>query len=215
MTHSLHSYVMVPALILCSASGLTGCGSIEGHTAGAVESASVTQGGYAGLESALSDAVARLEGLENSPGTPESFLGAVVDADAAVVAAGSALRSSRAALLEHGREHVRLLNEESAKFTDRELGRRFVAEAERLRRVYAAYESDTARLDASLDLAHRYAEDVRRVVEQNRTDDGVAMARPTLRKVVAELRVVQSRIPAARAALETLRKQLPKAPAGS
>lgn len=215
MSYSFRSYAVLPALILVAVLGAAGCGSIEGHTAGAVESAGAAGNHYASLDAALADAVTRLEGLAESPGTPESYLKTVADADASVASAAGALRGARASLLDHGREHVRLLNEESSKFADRELGRRFVVEAERLRRLYAAYESGTSQLDNSLELAHRYAEDVRRVVEANRTDAGVALVQPTLRKVVAELKVVQSRVPAARTALETLRKDLPQPPAKS
>src|SRR6478609_5836314 len=127
-------------LLALAGASLTGCNSIEHHSEGAVVSAGETAHNYDALNNSLDSSITRLESLRKSPGSAEIFLKTLDDIDAAVAKNGDALKSSRQDLLEHGADHVRLLNEESSKFTDPDLSKKVSQDATALSAQYAAYD---------------------------------------------------------------------------
>lgn len=199
--------LVFPAAIVVT---VAGCSTLAGHTTGAVDAAARTDSEYAALEASLSNCIVWLEGLAETPGDPESFLKNLVESERAVADTAYELRKSREALLEHGREYVRLLNEEAAKFADADLRGRFTAEAERVRVQYERYDADTAAVATSFELGHNYVADIRRALEIDRSQNGPVLVQGTLRKAVDEFKVTRQKIPAARRALAELRKQQPK-----
>lgn len=201
------------SLFLLAVVSFSGCAGLDGHRSGAVESAISVEQRYVGLDSALAAGVARLENLAREPGTVEVFLKNLAEAESATAGASSELQSARADLLEHGREHARLLKEEAVKFADGALGKRFAADADKLAQAYAKYEAQTADLAKALDLARSYLRDIHRALELDRSANGVSLVQDTLRKTTDEWRRARAKIPAARDALAELRRVQPQPPA--
>jgi DNA repair ATPase RecN len=197
-------------LLALAVASLTGCNSIEHHSEGAVVSAGETSHNYDALNNSLDSSIARLESLRKSPGSAENFIKALDDIDNAVAKTGDALKSSRQNLLEHGQDHVGLLREESGKFTDPDLSKKVAHDAEALNAQYAAYDKASASVTDSIELARKYADDIRRMMDINRSAAGVDNCVGTVRKIEDALDTAKHRIPAAKTALEDLRKQLPK-----
>lgn len=200
-----------PAIILALAvAALTGCNSIEHHSEGAVVSASQTALNYDALNNSLDTSIFRLESLRSTPGSAENFIKTLNDIDDAVAKTGEALKGSRQDLLEHGQDHVALLNEESGKFTDPDLSKKVARDAAALSAQYTAYDKASASVTDSIDLARKYADDIRRMMDINRSSAGVDNCLGTVRKIEDALTTAKRRIPEAKAALEVLRAKLPK-----
>lgn len=197
-------------LLALAVASLTGCNSIQHHSEGAVVSAGETAHNYDALNTSLDSSIARLESLRKTPGSAEIFIKTLDEIDSAVAKTGDALKSSRQDLLEHGQDHVRLLQEESAAFTDSDLAKKVTRNAEALSAQYAAYDKASASVTDSIDLARKYADDIRRMMDINRSSAGVDDCIGTVRKIEDALDTAKHRIPAAKAALEDLRTKLPK-----
>lgn len=197
-------------LLALAVASLTGCNSIQHHSEGAVVSAGETAHNYDALNTSLDSSIARLESLRKTPGSAENFIKTLDEIDSAVAKTGDALKSSRQDLLEHGQDHVRLLQEESAAFTDSDLAKKVTRNAEALSAQYTAYDKASASVTDSIDLARKYADDIRRMMDINRSSAGVDDCIGTVRKIEDALDTAKHRIPAAKAALEDLRTKLPK-----
>lgn len=197
-------------LLALAVASLTGCNSIERHSEGAIVSAGETATNYDALNNSLDTAIIRLGSLRKTPGSAEYFVKSLNDIDAFVAGPGDALKGSRQDLLEHGEDHVRLLNEAAAKFTDPDLSKKVSRDAEKLSAQYAAYDKASASVVDSLDLAHKYADDVRRMMDINRSAAGVENCLGTVLKIEGALDAAKRRIPDAKDALEDLRKKLPR-----
>lgn len=193
---------------------LNGCSSIESNSKGARASARETSHNYDNLESSLAFSIDRLASLRRDPGSAEYFLRNLNEIDATVAKDRDALKTSRQKLLENGREHAGLLDAESAKFTDAELALKVSRDAESLGAEYAAYDKASASVTDSMDIAGKYADDIRRMMGINGAAAGVDNCIGTVRKMEDALEAAKRRIPDARAALENLRRKLP-APASA
>jgi chromosome segregation ATPase len=189
---------------------LTGCSSMESTSEGALVSAEETSHNYDTLGASLASSIDRLESLRKMPGSAESFLKNLNEIDAAVAKDGEALKSSRQNLLEHGKDHVSRLNKEASMFTDADLAKKVSRDAEALGAQYAAYEKASASVTDSMDVAVKYADDIRRMMDINSAPAGIDNCIGTVRKIEDSLENAKRRIPDAKSALEDLRKQLPK-----
>ena len=200
----------LPLLAAFAAAAFTGCNSIQSHSEGAYTSASETASHYESLGSTIATAKSRLQSLRKVPGGPETFLKSIEETRSLLVGVGGDLRDTREDLLSHGNDHAKLLDEQADKFTDMDMARKIRRDAQDLRERYAAFDKDSAPVTESLELALRYCDDVIRMMDINRTSKGVDNCLGTVAKIEETLESARGKIPAAKSALEELRKHLPK-----
>lgn len=199
-----------PALLVALTLAFTGCNSIEHHSEGAYTAAVETSGNYDSLSGTITSATSRIQYLRKNPGTPEAFVKSFEEIQSQIANAGDALKDSRESLIGHGMDHAKLLNEESAKFSDPDLASKVSSDSSDLRERYTQYEKDSADVSASVDKAVKLGEDVLRMMDLNRSAKGVENCRDTLSKIESALTEAKGRIPAAKASLDTLRRHMPR-----
>lgn len=197
-------------LIAIATAGFTGCGSIQGHSESAYTSAAETSANYDKLSRTIDNAKARLQSIRKTPGGPEVFLKNIEEIDKMLGEAGDSLKDSRESLISSGAEHTRLLDAEADKFADESLVKDIRANAQELREGYAAYEQESGSTSESIDLARKYFDDIRRLLELSRTPKSVESCLGTVGKIDEALSAAKAKIPAAKASLEKLRKSMPK-----
>jgi len=209
MKHSKISTILLISAAALTGFTMAGCNSMDHRNSASVTAASDTEVGYIKLNTVLTSAIARLEALKDTSGSPDAYLTTIKSVQSSVHDEADNVATARVDLKASGDKQVARMQEESAKITNPDLSKDFVARSEKLRGYYNDYDKASASLGDYLAKGDTALNDAKVAVGANPSDAVIKMSQDSVSKAISAFKDAKGAIPDARKALTTLREHQP------